>query len=214
MAKQVYSFESAEFAAQEYMSAKARVELIDSLLPEARKSTLQEIGIIMGLGFLASLAEKVPVLGTLLALALFIVTTGAFIYNVKNYYSKVSGGAAFATIGNIAKWGWILVPIFPIDIFVGLTILVYGFAAMLMLPSLYLRLIRNTEKKRLEEAEMFVGLYAETDSVFEMLTRDSEKYEYHNGTLVEKIRPKFCTHCGNEMDSSMSFCTKCGTKMA
>lgn len=214
MAKQIYSFESAELAAQEYVSAKRRVDLIDSLLPDARKSTLQEIGLLMVVYFLAGLTAKVPVLGSLLSLAVFVVSTGAFIYNVKHFYSRVSGGAAFATVGNIARWGWFLVPVFPIDIFVGLAILMYGMVAMLMLPSLYLRLIRNTEKKRLEEAELFVGLYAQTDSVFEMLTKDNDNYEYHNGTLVEKMRPRFCTSCGNEMNDNMKFCTKCGTRIA
>ncbi|WP_029231082.1 zinc ribbon domain-containing protein [Butyrivibrio sp. VCB2006] len=213
MSKTIYSFENAQFAAMEYHTAKSRISLIDSLIKDARISSLQEIGIIFVVSILYSHFARVAVLGTILGLLYFGLFIAALIYNNNHFYSKVSGGAAFATIANIAHWGWLLVPVFPADVIVGLCILVYGFFAMIALPALYLRLVRNTEKKRLEEAEAFVKLYEHADEVFEMLYKDDEEYEYNHGVLEEKIKPKFCTHCGAQLNGNMKFCTKCGTQL-
>ncbi len=75
-------------------------------------------------------------------------------------YSKVGGfGIAAKWAWNIAKFGWFVVPYFPIDLLVGAIALCLGFLSLFFLPLLVVNHIRKQARQNLKLAEAFLYTY-------------------------------------------------------
>lgn len=68
-------------------------------------------------------------------------------------------GGAFKWGLSWAKWGWFLIPYFPIDLVIGACGLFVGAFVFFFFPSLGLRGVRKQAEKDLDDANMFISNY-------------------------------------------------------
>lgn len=79
-------------------------------------------------------------------------------------YRKVGGlGIAARWAWNIAKFGWFVVPYFPIDLLVGAIALCLGFLSLFFLPLFVVNHIRKQARQNLKLAEDFLYTYPQNN---------------------------------------------------
>ncbi|MCR5324604.1 MAG: hypothetical protein K6E85_15215 [Lachnospiraceae bacterium] len=114
------------------------ISVLISLLASATKSS-----------FLLSLNG---VIQTILFIALIVLTVIV--------YKKAGGFGDFAKMmGRFGKWGWMIVPFFPIDIIVGLGVFMFGIAALLYLTIFFLWYRKRRLNKDIALAEDYIRRY-------------------------------------------------------
>ena len=92
--------------------------------------------------------------GFLASLPVFLFPI-AMVLGVVSYVLGSGFGEAVASVGRIAKWGWILVPVFPVDIVVGMVALFFGIAGLFFFPAFVLLDARKKAYKDLREAARY-----------------------------------------------------------
>ena len=80
----------------------------------------------------------------------------AFIGSIVTYVLIGGFGAGLKGAAKIAKAGWFLIPIFPVDIFVFLVALVFAIYALFLVPVVTLRSARLTIEADLQAAEEYL----------------------------------------------------------
>lgn len=72
-------------------------------------------------------------------------------------YCKGGGfGKYMKTFGEIAKWGWLLIPIFPVDLCIAFMAVAFGFMLMLYMPIIFISLHVKSIQKNAAAAEDFL----------------------------------------------------------
>ena len=79
----------------------------------------------------------------------------AMILGAVSYILGSGFGGAFAVVNRISHWGWFLVPVFPVDIFIGAIAFMIGMGALLFFPALVLLNAKRKAKRDLREATQF-----------------------------------------------------------
>ena len=80
----------------------------------------------------------------------------AIIMSIVAYHKGGGFGKYMNTFKEIAKWGWLLIPIFPADIFVALTAIGFGLTVMLYFPLAFISMHVNSIRKNTAAAEAYI----------------------------------------------------------
>ena len=96
--------------------------------------------------------------GAGLASSIFGITFMALLVIGILVYAKGGGFKYYARqFAEFAKWGWRLIPVFPLDIMIGLAIFLYGLYAMVFLPIFFVKLRERRLNRNITEAERFLS---------------------------------------------------------
>ncbi|MBO4414506.1 MAG: hypothetical protein J5824_00820 [Lachnospiraceae bacterium] len=96
--------------------------------------------------------------GAGLAGSIFGITFLALLVMGIMVYTKGGGFGHYASIfAELAKWGWRLIPLFPLDIMIGLAIFLYGLYAMVFLPIVFVKMRERRLNKNIAEAQLFLS---------------------------------------------------------
>ena len=80
----------------------------------------------------------------------------SIIFSIIAYHKGGGFGKYMNTFKEIAKWGWLLIPIFPADIFVALTAIGFGLTVMLYFPLGFISMHVNSIRKNTAAAEAYI----------------------------------------------------------
>ena len=105
-------------------------------------------------------------------------------------------GNAVSLAFRISKWGWFLIPIFPVDIIFFFIALEFAILAFFFLPVFFVWMNQLQIKKDKAAAEEYLKYCRPIE-----------------GPAAAGSDQAFCTNCGAPISSGMAFCTKCGTKV-
>ena len=76
-----------------------------------------------------------------------ILSYVAIIMSIVAYHKGGGFGKYMKTFGEIAKWGWLLIPIFPVDLCIAFMAVAFGFMLMLYMPIIFISLhVKSIQK--------------------------------------------------------------------
>jgi len=111
-------------------------------------------------GVLISIAPKgdsaVTTMGYLLLTIPALFQYVAIAVSIVAYHKGGGFGKYMKTFKEIAKWGWLLIPIFPVDIGVALMAIAFGLTVMLYFPLLFISMHEKSIRKNSLAAEDYI----------------------------------------------------------
>lgn len=148
--RKVVEVEVLEFASvKEAEQTKAKCEKKMEKYPLARL-----------IAIIASVCGVLGGIGMMKGGILMLLTTPAVLGAIATYVLIGGLGAGIKAAGRIAKAGWYLIPIFPVDIFVLIFAFVIAIYALFLVPALILRSIHKEIVADMQAAEEYLQKHA------------------------------------------------------
>lgn len=135
--------------------SRTTIEKTEKGMENAKKSTACVFLSIATLSVFGAEGFK----GMIGALLITIFTIGWILFMIK---AIISGGGILKILGvswKVVYWSWLLVPIFPIDLFIAFMAAGFVIGGFFYYPYLYYLIMNKQAKKDLETAEKFIVRY-------------------------------------------------------
>lgn len=177
--------------------AQKKIDRINAVIPKTKLFSLIEVAVAIIIIVIINMTTDRAKSDNYTSL-LCLVGFGFFVLNTAMFYSKCGGflsGIKFFFVG--AYYGWLLIPIFPLDIAAALFIGFLGQIVFVFCPTLLLVLVRASEISKLNEANYCMDAIDNAEQV--LADMDDEVC--------------YCPNCGNPIKEGASFCAKCGTNV-
>jgi hypothetical protein len=150
--------------------ARAYLEEAPELLEKAKKGKkiakvqfilmlIVLIGMIGGAALISYLPgddSATMVLKTSILTIPTIFSYGAIVMSIVAYHKGGGFGKYMKTFKEIAKWGWLLIPIFPADIGVAMMAICFGLVLMLYFPIIFISMHVKSIRKNSAAAEDYI----------------------------------------------------------
>lgn len=177
--------------------AQKKIDKINSIIPKTRLFSLIEVivGVVL---VVIVMMTKDRVKSDHYYQILLSFGVVFFILNSAMFYSKCGGflsGFKLFFVG--AFYGWLLVPIFPLDVGIALIVGIIGNIVYVFCPTLLLVLVRASEISKLNDANYCMDAIDNAEQV--LADMDDEVC--------------YCPNCGSSIKEGTSFCAKCGTNV-
>ena len=86
-----------------------------------------------------------------------IVLNMLILFSILIYHIGGGFGNILSTFKKVAVWGWFIIPIFPIDLVVGLAIVLEGIVLMLYFPRIFMAIHIRSLRKNMAAAEEYIN---------------------------------------------------------